>query len=52
MQWAKSRPIIVEYPTISENLGRAIEASLLREKSPQEALKEAQKRIKLSSQKN
>ena len=52
MQWAKSRPIIAAYPTISENLGRAVEASLLGEKSPREALKQAQQRIELSSGKN
>lgn len=48
MSSAKSRPITENYPTISENLGRAIEASLLGEKTPKNALKEAQKRIELS----
>lgn len=49
MQWAKSRPITSNYPLISENLGRAIESSLLQEKTPKKALEEAQKRIELSS---
>jgi multiple sugar transport system substrate-binding protein len=49
MQWAKARPITSNYPTISENLGRAIEASLLGQKSPKNALQEAQKRIELST---
>lgn len=44
MEWARSRPIIPGYTRLSENLGRAIEASLLADKSPQEALQEAQKR--------
>ncbi len=44
MEWARSRPIIPGYTRLSENLGRAIEASLLGDKNPEEALKEAQKR--------
>lgn len=46
MDWAKSRPNIAGYSHISENLGRAIEATLLGE-SPQEALKTSQNRLKL-----
>ncbi|MGK7874880.1 MAG: ABC transporter substrate-binding protein [Xenococcaceae cyanobacterium] len=45
MEWARSRPIISGYTRLSENLGRAIEASLLGEKSPQEALEESQQRL-------
>jgi multiple sugar transport system substrate-binding protein len=45
MQWARSRPLLLRYTDLSENLGRAIEASLLGKKSPQQALKEAQKRL-------
>lgn len=47
MQWARSRPIIPKYTRLSENLGRAIEASLLGDKSPKEALEESQKRLNL-----
>ncbi len=47
MQWAKSRPIIPEYSRLSENLGRAIEASLLGEQTPEAALKQSQKRLEL-----
>ncbi len=46
MAWARSRPIIAGYRRISENLGRAIEASLLGE-NPQNALKKAENRLKL-----
>jgi multiple sugar transport system substrate-binding protein len=48
MKNAQSRPIIADYPTISENLGRAIESSLLRQKTPQQALQESQQRLELS----
>jgi multiple sugar transport system substrate-binding protein len=48
MKNAKSRPLLVNYPSISENLGRAIEASLLGEKTPKNALQESQKRIDLA----
>jgi multiple sugar transport system substrate-binding protein len=48
MKVAKSRPIIADYPAISENLGRAIESSLLGEKTPKQALEESQKRLELS----
>lgn len=47
MKWSRSRPIISGYTRLSENLGRAIEASLLGQKSPQEALAESQKRLDL-----
>ena len=47
MDWARSRPIIPGYTRISENLGRAIEASLLGKKRPLEALKESQQRLEL-----
>lgn len=45
MKWARSRPIIRDYTHLSENLGRAIEASLLQAQSPEAALKEAQQRM-------
>jgi multiple sugar transport system substrate-binding protein len=47
MKWARSRPIIPEYLDLSENLGRAIEASLLLKKSPQQAVEASQQRLKL-----
>jgi multiple sugar transport system substrate-binding protein len=46
MKWAKSRPVIPEYSRLSENFGRAIEATLLGE-SPQSALAESQERLEL-----
>ena len=48
MKVARSRPIVADYPLISENLGRAIESSLLGTKTAQEALKESQKRIEIN----
>ena len=47
MHYAKSRPIISQYSRLSENLGRAIEASLLGKQSPVEALKRSQQRLEL-----
>ncbi len=47
MQWARSRPIIPQYTRLSENLGRAIEASLLGKQTPEEALKRSQQRLEL-----
>jgi multiple sugar transport system substrate-binding protein len=47
MQWAHSRPIISHYTQLSENLGRAIEASLLGKQTPEEALKRSQQRLEL-----
>ena len=47
MEWARSRPIIPQYTRLSENLGRAIEASLLGKQSPEEALKRSQQRLDL-----
>lgn len=47
MNYAKSRPIIARYNRLSENLGRAIEASLLEKQSPEEALKRSQQRLEL-----
>ena len=44
---AKVRPIIANYSRLSENFGRAIEASLLGKKTPEQALKESQKRLEL-----
>ncbi|MEC4986661.1 MAG: ABC transporter substrate-binding protein [Oscillatoria sp. PMC 1068.18] len=47
MEWARSRPIIPGYSRLSENFGRAIEASLLGKQSPEEALAASQKRLEL-----
>ena len=47
MQWAKSRPIIPQYNRLSENLGRAIEASLLDKQTPEAALRRSQQRLEL-----
>ncbi len=47
MNWARSRPIISGYSRLSENLGRAIEATLLG-RNPQDALKEAQERLTIT----
>ena len=47
MDWARSRPIIPQYTRLSENLGRAIEASLLGKQTPEDALKRSQQRLKL-----
>ncbi|GFE70061.1 ABC transporter substrate-binding protein [Chroococcus sp. FPU101] len=47
MAWVRSRPIMLGYNHLSENLGRAIESSLLGEQTPQEALETAQKRLEL-----
>ncbi|MBE9093439.1 ABC transporter substrate-binding protein [Tychonema sp. LEGE 07203] len=47
MNWARSRPIVSGYSRLSENAGRAIEATLLG-KNPQDALKEAQERLTLT----
>ncbi|MBD0268058.1 MAG: extracellular solute-binding protein, partial [Cyanobacteria bacterium Co-bin8] len=46
MQWAKARPILPGYTYLSENFGRAIEASLLGE-PPKAALTTSQKRLAL-----
>lgn len=46
MQWAKSRPILAGYPYLSENFGRAVEASLLGT-PPQAALETSQQRLAL-----
>ncbi len=48
MKVAKSRPIVADYPLISENLGRAIESTLLGNKTAKEALQESQKRMDLA----
>ena len=47
MDWARSRPIIPQYTRLSENLGRAIEASLLGKQTPEDALKLSQQRLEL-----
>ncbi|PSO79770.1 MAG: ABC transporter substrate-binding protein [Cyanobacteria bacterium QH_9_48_43] len=47
INWARSRPIIPGYTRISENFGRAIEASLLDKQNPKDALQASQKRLDL-----
>ena len=47
MHYAKSRPIIPQYNRLSENFGRAIEASLLGKQTPKEALERSQQRLEL-----
>lgn len=47
MKFARSRPIISKYTRLSENLGRAIEASLLGKELPEEAVKKSQRRLDL-----
>ena len=46
-QYGRSRPILPGYNRISDNLGRAIEATLLGRSSPAEALKASQQRLDL-----
>lgn len=46
MAWARSRPILAGYSRLSENLGRAIESTLLGG-TPRNALKTAQNRLNL-----
>lgn len=46
-QFGRSRPIFPGYNRISDNLGRAIEATLLDRNTPEEALKAAQQRLDL-----
>ncbi|MBC7969103.1 MAG: ABC transporter substrate-binding protein [Verrucomicrobia bacterium] len=45
--YGRSRPIFAGYNRVSENLGRAIEATLLGQSSPLESLNAAQKRLDL-----
>ncbi|HEY9645561.1 MAG TPA: ABC transporter substrate-binding protein, partial [Chroococcidiopsis sp.] len=46
-KYGRSRPIFPGYNRISDNLGRAIEATLLGKSSPEEALTAAQQRLDL-----
>jgi multiple sugar transport system substrate-binding protein len=46
-QYGRSRPITPGYNRISENLGRAIETTLLGKQTPTTALQEAQQRLDL-----
>ena len=46
MAWARARPVIPGYPYLSENFGRAIEATLLGA-DPTEALQQSQRRLDL-----
>lgn len=46
-QYGRSRPIFPGYNRISDNLGRAIEATLLGRSSPTEALEASQQRLNL-----
>lgn len=46
-QFGKSRPIFPGYNRISDNLGRAIEATLMGRNTPEEALRASQQRLDL-----
>jgi multiple sugar transport system substrate-binding protein len=46
--YGRSRPILPGYNRISENLGRAIEATLLNKSAPEDALTTAQSRVDLA----
>ncbi|PIG91177.1 ABC transporter substrate-binding protein [Gloeocapsopsis sp. IPPAS B-1203] len=46
-QYGRSRPIFPGYSRVSENIGRALEAVLLRKSSPTESLQAAQQRLNL-----
>lgn len=46
-KYGRSRPIFPGYNRISDNLGRAIEATLLDRSSPVDALKASQQRLDL-----
>ncbi|GAP97495.1 ABC transporter substrate-binding protein [Leptolyngbya sp. NIES-2104] len=46
-QFGRSRPIFPGYNRISDNLGRAIEATLLDQATPEDALKASQQRLDL-----
>jgi multiple sugar transport system substrate-binding protein len=48
MSSAKSRPLLPDYPRISESIGRAIEATLLQKRSPADALADAQRNLDLA----
>lgn len=47
MSVARSRPIFAGYSRVSENLGRALEATLLQHSSPGTALEASQRRLEL-----
>ena len=47
MKYTRSRPIIPKYTRLSENLGRAIEAALLGDQTPEAALRRSQQRLEL-----
>jgi multiple sugar transport system substrate-binding protein len=47
MAAARSRPLFPGYVRVSENLGRALEGTLLQQSSPEAALKSAQSRLDL-----
>jgi multiple sugar transport system substrate-binding protein len=46
-QFGRSRPIFPGYNRISDNLGRAIEATLMGKTTPEEALQASQQRLDL-----
>lgn len=47
MSVARSRPLFPGYARVSDNLGRALEATVLQRRTPEAALKEAQQRLNL-----
>ena len=48
MSSGHTRPLLADYPRISESLGRAIEATLLQKNTPADALKSAQNSLELA----
>jgi multiple sugar transport system substrate-binding protein len=52
MSAGRTRPLLAEYPRISESLGRAIESTLLQKNTPAESLANAQTNLELSLNRN
>ncbi|AFY74607.1 ABC-type sugar transport system, periplasmic component [Synechococcus sp. PCC 7502] len=48
MSSGHTRPLVADYPRISESIGRAIEATLLQKSTPAEALASAQSNLELA----
>jgi multiple sugar transport system substrate-binding protein len=52
MSTGRTRPLLADYPRISESLGRAIEATLLQKNTPAESLASAQSNLELALNRN
>lgn len=52
MSSGRTRPLLADYPRISESLGRAIEATLLQKNTPAESLATAQANLELALNRN